>query len=88
MLSRSPELADAAQAALVAPRLAVNRMLMQRAVDRGEVPADRDIDTIASVSSAMVSYRTLMERKPVTREYLISLIDGVILPALGVTPEH
>lgn len=86
LLSRSPELADVAQEALVAPRLAVNRALMRRAMDRGEVPADRDIETIASVSSAMVAYRTLMQRKPITREYLISVIDGVILPALGVAP--
>ncbi|MDQ1131163.1 TetR/AcrR family transcriptional regulator [Microbacterium sp. SORGH_AS_0888] len=86
MLSRSPELADAAQAALVAPRQEVNRALIHRAVERGEVSADRDIETLASVSSAMICYRALMMRKPITREYLISVIDEVVLPALGVTP--
>ena len=86
MLSRSPELADAAQTALVAPRLEINKMLIRRAIERGEVPADRDVDMIASVGSAMIVYRTLMLRKPITPEYVISVIDDVILPALGVTP--
>jgi AcrR family transcriptional regulator len=86
MLAHSPELADAAEEALVAPRRALNRTLMQRAVDRGEIAPGHDIDMIATVSSAMVSHRTLMERKPVTREFLLSIIDGIILPALGLPP--
>ncbi|BDZ45776.1 TetR/AcrR family transcriptional regulator [Naasia aerilata] len=84
MLSRSPELADAAQAAIVEPRARVNRLLMRRAIDRGEISADVDIDTLSMVSTAMVSHRVLMLRKPVTREFLISLIDNVILPAAGI----
>jgi len=31
----------------------------------------------------MATHRTLLQRKQVDRAYLISLIDGVILPALG-----
>jgi AcrR family transcriptional regulator len=86
MLSRSPELADAAQAAIVEPRAKLNRILLQRALDRGEIRADADIGTLSMVSTAMVAHRVLMQRKPVTREFLISLIDGVILPAAGVQP--
>jgi AcrR family transcriptional regulator len=84
MISRAPELADAANAAIIEPRAAINRLLMRRAIDRGEISADCDIDTIAMISPSMVTYRTLMLRKPVDREYLISLVDGVILPALGL----
>jgi len=60
---------------------------MQRAIDRGEIPADADIETLAVLSQAMGSYRTLMLRKPIDREYILSIIDGVILPALGL-PRH
>ncbi len=84
MLSRSPELADAAHAAIVEPRARINRMLMQRAIDRGEIPATSDIETLALISPSMAAYRTLILRKPVTRTFLISLIDGVILPAVGL----
>ena len=36
-------------AAIVEPRAAVNRILMRRAIDRGEIPADRDIETLSLV---------------------------------------
>jgi hypothetical protein len=35
----------------------------------------------------MVSYRVLMLRTPTTREFMVSLIDTVILPALGIHPD-
>ena len=85
MLSRDPELADAAFAAIVEPRASVNRMLMQRAIDRGEISPDTDIELISLVSQSMATYRTIMLRKPVDREFLISVIDGVLMPALGLT---
>lgn len=84
MLSKEPELAEVANAAIVEPRARINRLVLQRAMDRGEIPADIDIDTVALISPSMVAYRTLMLRKPVTREYMISVIDGIVLPAAGV----
>ncbi|MCU1414891.1 MAG: TetR family transcriptional regulator [Microbacteriaceae bacterium] len=84
MLSRSPELADAAYQAITDPRARATRLFLQRAIDRGEIPADIDIQTLSIVSASMASYRTLFLRKPVDREFLISVIDGVILPAVGL----
>jgi AcrR family transcriptional regulator len=84
MLARDPQLADAAYAAIVEPRASVNRLLLQRAIDRGEIPADTDIEMISLVSQSMATYRTIMLRKPVDREFLISVIDGVLMPALGL----
>jgi len=85
MLARDPQLADAAYAAIVEPRASVNRLLLQRAIDRGEIPADTDIEMISLVSQSMATYRTIMLRKPVDREFLISVIDGVLMPALGLS---
>jgi len=86
MLNSNPSLSEAAHAAIVEPRASVNRFFMQRAIDRGEIPADADIETLSLVSQAMGSYRTLLLRKPIDRTFIISVIDGVILPALGITP--
>jgi AcrR family transcriptional regulator len=86
MISSTPDLADAANDALIKPRAAANRFLIQRAIDRGEVTPGCDIDTLCLVTPAMATYRTLIERRPVDREFLISLIDGVLLPALGLAP--
>jgi AcrR family transcriptional regulator len=84
MLSRAPELTDAANAALVEPRARANRILFQRAIDRGEISADCDVETLALVSPSMAAYRSLILRKPIDRAFLLSLIDGVILPAVGL----
>ena len=87
LISRSPELAETARAAIIEPCLALNRTLMQRARDRGEIAADADIELAAMIAPAMISYRVLMLRTPSTREFMVSLIDTVILPALGIRPQ-
>jgi AcrR family transcriptional regulator len=84
MLSRDPGLTNAVNAALIEPRVSANRILMRRATARGEIPPDCDIETLSQVVPAMAAYRVLVLRKPVDREFLMSLIDGVLLPALGL----
>jgi AcrR family transcriptional regulator len=84
LLARNPELAEVARVAVIAPRAELNRVFLQRAIDRGEIRADIDIATIANISPSMVTYRTMMLAKPVDREFLISIIDKVILPAVGL----
>ncbi len=84
MLWRNPELAHAANAALVEPRVAANRILIQRAIDRGEISAQSDVETLALISPSMAAYRSLILQKPVDREFLISLIDEVLMPAFGL----
>ncbi|GAB4084409.1 TetR/AcrR family transcriptional regulator [Myceligenerans cantabricum] len=84
MIARSPELAAAAHEALVEPRASLNRIFFRRAIDRGEIPADADVETLCMIGPAMVSYSVLMLGRPVDRDFLISTIDGIILPAAGV----
>ena len=86
LVSRDPELAHAAFAAILEPRIAVNRALLERARDRGETRPDIDVEALASLTPAMVSFRTLAQRLPVTREFLIHVLDEVLLPAAGITP--
>ena len=81
MISSSPELADAARAAIIEPRAAVNREFLQRAIDRGEISPDCDIEALAVLTPAMAAFRLLILRQPVDAEFLVALIDGVLLPA-------
>lgn len=87
LLTRNPELADVANEAIIAPRAAINRTLMQRAIDRGEIPETANLDLLSMLSPAIVTYRTLMLRKPVDRAFLISIIDNVVLPAARGTAQ-
>jgi AcrR family transcriptional regulator len=87
LLEREPGLSEAANRVIVEPRRAINRALFQRAIARGEMRPDVDIELLSLVSASMVSYRSLMLRKPVDKEFLVSVIDGIILPAAGIRPE-
>ncbi len=82
MIAQHQELADATNAVIVEPWIAVNRVLIQRAINRGEAVVDVDVDTLSQVIPSMCAYRTLILRKPVDQHFLISMIDNVLLPAL------
>lgn len=84
MISREPELAEAANTAIIQPRAQLNRRLMQRAKERGEIAEDCDIDTLALISPSMVAYRVLMLRTSADRDFLIRIIDTILLPAMGL----
>jgi AcrR family transcriptional regulator len=64
------------------------RALMARAVERGEIPATADIDTVSYVIPSVAAYRSLIQHKPFERDFLTTWLDSVVLPALhhGATP--
>lgn len=82
MLARDPHLADAVDEAIIEPRARLNRLLFQRAMDRGEIRDDADLESIAHIGPSMTAYRTLVQRLPVDRDFLVGIIDGIVLPAL------
>ena len=82
MLSKQPDLREAIQAAMVEPRAVANRFLLRRAVQRGEIRPDCDVDTLALLSASMVFYRTMIQQLPVDRAFLLSIIDEILLPAV------
>jgi AcrR family transcriptional regulator len=84
MLAREPELAENAMALMSEPRIEANRIFLRRAIARGEISATTDIDAIASVSQAMATYRVMILRKPVDRAFILSVLDGIVLPAVGL----
>jgi AcrR family transcriptional regulator len=81
MLAKTDKrLADAATRAGVGPWIEANQVLMQRAVDRGEFPP-ADVETLAQVIPMMCISRAV-QQEPITREFSLALLDGVIIPAL------
>jgi AcrR family transcriptional regulator len=84
MVTRSPELAEAVNAAIIEPSIGIGRRLLRRAVERGEIAAECDIDAVAEIGPAMMAYHVLVLRQPMNREFFIRQFDGVILPAVGL----
>jgi AcrR family transcriptional regulator len=85
LLERQPELVDAANAAIVDPWVDVCRVMIERAVARGEA-ATSDVEAVARVIPSMTSYRVLIQREPVDRDFFVGLIDAVLLPAVRPAP--
>lgn len=85
-MSEHPQAAEEALAGIFDPWTAVNRALMQRAIERGELPAHANIDLACEVIISMTTHRTLAQRRPFDRSVYESLLDHILLPALRNVP--
>lgn len=86
-MQHDPTLLETVSAALMEPWIDLNRLLLRRAIDRGEIPAHTDVELLSRVVPHMASYRALVLHEPVDLEDMIALIDGVLLPAIrGADP--
>lgn len=72
------DLADAVQRQIVAPRIAAIRLAIEREKTRGAIRDDADLDMLAVVVAATISYRLIITGEPVDREFLASLVDKVL----------
>lgn len=86
LLSHRALFAEAAHSALIEPWSEAHRLLMRRAASRHEIPSSADIETICEVLPTMAAYRTIVQRKPFDRDFLVSTIDILIMPALRRDP--
>lgn len=75
---------EAANEANIGTWIRANRILIQRAIDRGEARADANVETLARVIPAICATRSSLERRPITPEFLLDLLDEVLLPALAI----
>jgi AcrR family transcriptional regulator len=80
--SEHRELAKEATAGISEPWTEVNHALMRRAVERGELPADADIETACQVIISMTFYYTLTQNKSFDKASYSALLDNILLPAL------
>ncbi|MFE2419112.1 TetR/AcrR family transcriptional regulator [Streptomyces hokutonensis] len=80
----NPDLLQAFRELLIEPEIEEFRIVMQRAVDRGEVRADCPaLEFVVHMMIGAFATRTVIEDLPPTKAYLTSYIDAVVLPALG-----
>src|SRR3954454_11818652 len=82
-LSSDPEFARRFREALIAPKVQVSRDIYQRAIDRGEIPADVDIEIIAPALAGILLHRSFVMGVLPDDETVERVIDHVILPAVS-----
>jgi AcrR family transcriptional regulator len=82
---RNPEVAEAVRTAIGEPRRAVGATVLRRAIDRGELPADTDLEMALDLIAAPMYWRLSVRRAPDEPGYLDHLAD-VVLRALKGEP--
>jgi len=80
-LHRDQEFADLFHARLVEPKVAQARALFERAQQRGEVPADADIDLLTQLLPAVILHRSFVLRLPIDDETVARIVDTIVIPA-------
>lgn len=84
LLAQEPSLASAAGNAIVEPWVEANRSLLDKAMARGEIATSAPLEIMATIIPSLAAYRSLIERKPFDRAFLVEMIDHVLLPALSI----
>jgi AcrR family transcriptional regulator len=79
-----PALREAARDALGAPYGGLFEQVLSRAVDRGLVPEGVDVEALAEVFPAIAYQRVAARGLLVVDEDVVRVVNGVLLPALGV----
>ena len=67
-----------------APYSGLFESVLARAVERGSVPASADVATLAEVFPAIAYQRVAARGLLLTESDVVRVVDGVLLPALGV----
>ena len=80
-----PEFAKLYREHFVQPRRANTRELLRRAIDRGEIPPDTNIDVTLDLLYGPIYHRLLHGHAPLTDRFAQQVIDTVIN---GITPNR
>jgi len=80
-----PEFAKLYREHFVQPRRANTRELLRRAIDRGEIPPDTNIDVTLDLLYGPIYHRLLHGHAPLTDRFVQQVIDTVIN---GITPNR
>ncbi len=79
-LCRYPDLAEAWRSRFVEGQQCALRAVYERAVERSEIAAGRDLDLLTMVGPALLFYQLVMTGEPVNQECIRRIVDEVLLP--------
>jgi AcrR family transcriptional regulator len=80
-LHRDEDLKTAFQDRFLAPRIAITNAVYQRAVERGEIAPDADVELLSVTLPAIVVHQAFVLGIEPTEDLVLRVIDNVIMPA-------
>ncbi|MEJ7794705.1 MAG: TetR/AcrR family transcriptional regulator [Nocardioides sp.] len=84
-MARDEEFAHAYRRDFIGPKQRAMRLVLDRAVARGEVRDDVDLDLIAPALPGIVLHRVFLLGEQATPDLVTRVIDQIILPAVSRT---
>jgi AcrR family transcriptional regulator len=78
-----PELRTAVGEAIAQPGQQAFRLMVRRAVERGDIADQPDVDLVGAVLPAMVFHQITAVDAPVDQAFITDVIDHLVLPALS-----
>jgi AcrR family transcriptional regulator len=82
-LASDPEFAALFREAFIAPKIKVSQAIYARAIERGEIRADIDVEIIAPALAGILLHRSFVLGVVPDDAAIERVIDHVILPAVG-----
>jgi AcrR family transcriptional regulator len=76
-----PDLALTVHARLMDDKHAACRLVVERAVERGELPSADSVDLLMEACSSMMFARICIGTQPVDDAFVINLVDRILIPA-------
>lgn len=87
-VATDPEFAERFRQEFVAPKLGVTQEIYHRAIERGEVPADLDLEILAPALAGVCLHRTYLMGGAPDDATIERVIDHLILPAATNPPRR
>ena len=81
-LQKDPELARVVQTSMLEDKRQVTRRMLDRAIARGELPADTDPTVFPEVAPAIMFMRLFLNAEPIDDAFLIHLTDDILIPLM------
>lgn len=86
VVKEDPRLAAVFHEQFIQAKVALMRGVLERARLRGELRPDVDLDMVSTVAPALVAYRKVVAGLQVDDEFVVRMIDSVILPLVTAPP--
>jgi AcrR family transcriptional regulator len=77
-----PELARAIDERFQGPRREYMTKLFRRGIERGEIRPDADIKAIAEVLPAILTYKIVLQREPMSAAAITAIMEKVMIPLI------
>ena len=82
-----PEFAPIFREKFIAPKIAVTSAIYARAVERGEIDDDLDLEIIGPALAGILLHRAFVMGLEPDDDIVTRVVDHVILPAVGYRPQ-